>query len=247
MELLDRKTGREKAAIIIALVAAVFTGQQSCWSRRAVTVAEEERVDAKAAFDAQTRNSEKFFELAKRSADAAKSSADSAEKTFRANGEQFRISERPYISAYVSTSSPPQPLMYKPEPQSVDVKLRLANLGKTPAMKVRFVCEAYSGTGPERKTRFRAFPGVTDFTLGFGEEREVPFLINGMDNNSFGRISTQDTIFIFKGTVKYIDIFKENDATDFCFFYNAGPNPMRGFIECEWSEKGKGEGRNEIR
>lgn len=147
----------------------------------------------------------------KEAADAAKSAADTAAETLKSNKEQFKIEERPYVTAAV--------FQVTPMPASVGafhIILRLSNSGRTPATKVTIFPQAFIG---ERRLVLDNPKARSEVFIGSDKDTENGYTINlaAADAQSIGDKTKQ---FTLKGTVAYSDIFEDSHRTSFCMYYS---------------------------
>jgi hypothetical protein len=144
---------------------------------------------------------------AQQGAAAAASAAGTADATLKASKESFRIEQRPYIT--VSKLDQGTPL----QSGESNISLGIHNSGRTPALKIKIFPNVFIG----KKRLDVNFTRHSESVLASDKEIVNTYTLSLTETDA--KLVVSDTDFLFKGTIRYTDIFKEWHSTTFCARY----------------------------
>jgi hypothetical protein len=126
----------------------------------------------------------------------------------------LHTSERPYVTVENARFDPP----LEQNHNSAKILFDFHNAGRTPALQRSYTVGALAGDEEAHQTP-TPFPG--EFVIPSDRAVTVQINVTFYKPGVFEEISTGTKRLVFKGTVKYVDIFKEWHQTKFCMAYDA--------------------------
>lgn len=238
-------------ALVVSVLATVFTFLQWRAADRAVEVADQarkdanhvaelqrqdaiaalkqEKQDAVTALDAQTKRADQANALANRSAKAAESSASVA-------SQALQISERAYVSLTASLEKPPA------SGEKIEILVNAGNSGRTPAHQVvaetRVTFQPTPLTNAQARALVLALPlrsEVSVATLAYGQTLSLrshspePLPEHGADLLNAGGM----VLYVFADAT-YVDVFNHQHRTEICVLYDPD---IKTFKNCHEGNK----------
>ena len=208
------------AALAISIVAAAFSGWQSCEAYK-VRRADEEHFkinrddNAKAAKDQQNQV-ERSAASAERSATSAEKSNDVAGESLRLNRQIFQTSERAFIHV--------KQISFVLEPNKpAQTIVQFENAGRTTAKKTISIANIGFATTPLTQVPNDIIPNVpvTPMDLVAGDTREVPIATSSnVPEDQIEKLKSGAVLLYSYGHIEYRDIFDRRHKTTFCARYN---------------------------
>lgn len=162
---------------------------------------------------------------------AAGTAADTAKKALDTQAVQFRIDERPYLTAeYIRIAGKPE--MGKKLAGEVLWK----NVGKTPALKVRIsmridVLDKEPCCSADWARKASSAKGMADLGSGLNRATSVEG-DNPLSGEWFNKLGHGSKLYIF-GALVYRDVFGDSHTSNFCAFYKPGSIQELALWACE--------------